>query len=296
MKSTTADVAQDVFHDFLSPIPDGSIIHDNGCGLSEAIRGYKQTFATPIGYAYPIERMVVEATDIDPAMLKKAREYHDRNRWPVMRFSNMPAEQLSFPDDYFTHSISNFLIFMTKNDGVDCAKEIYRTLQPGGKAAITAWATMPHGKAIDDVHRALRGEGAERMYVMPAKWWKASHLKSVMQQGGFAEEDVTMETRPVYLRMEEEELRSQAETLWGLRGAPKGGWTMADQENWDKAIDMLVERLKVRSTENLIANPPPTRDRSSYESRMWTTQGGAAFELVAHVAVCRKSKPAVACM
>ncbi|KAF2279254.1 S-adenosyl-L-methionine-dependent methyltransferase, partial [Westerdykella ornata] len=256
VKNTTTDVASYAL-DLLGPIESGAVVHDNGCGCLEATRALLSKTAGDI---------TIEATDIDPAMLARAKEIVQAEKWSTVRVHRMPAEQLSFPDSHFSHSISNILIFMTRNDGLDCAKEIFRTLKPGGKAAVTTWATMPHSKAVDDVHHALRGDEAALRFVMPERWWTASHLESVLRQGGFDRTEV--KTCEVELRIDEGELRDQAEMIWSLRGMPEGGWTSGDEENWDKAIDLLVERMKATS-----------HDKSA---------GGAVFKMVANVAICTK--------
>lgn len=257
VKNTTLDVASHAF-DLLGPVDPGAVVHDNGCGCLEATRALlSKTWGKDI---------TIEATDVDPAMLERAREIAQSEKWSNVHVSSVPAEQLSFPDGHFSQSISNILIFMTRNDGLDSAKEIFRTLKPGGRAAVTTWATMPHGKAVDEVHHALRGDDAEIMFAMPERWWTASHLESVMRQGGFDKTEV--KTCEVELRIEEGELRAQAEMIWSLRGIPKGGWTSADEENWDKAVDLLVERMRAIS-----------HDRSA---------GGAVFKMVANVAICTK--------
>jgi SAM-dependent methyltransferase len=262
VKNTTVDVASYAL-ELLGPIEIGSAVHDNGCGCLEATRAFlKKPQAS---------NFTIAATDADPFMVNRAKEISGAQNWQNVTVSHMPAEVLKFPDNYFSQSVSNILIFMTANDGIDCAKEIYRTLKPGGKAAVTTWAKMPHSEPVDDVHHTLRGKDAELMFVMPEQWWRLSHLKSVLQQGGFKAEEVEIKTCEVILKIEEHELYDHAAMIWSLRGMPKGGWKKEDEEHWDKAVEMIAEGMRNKS-----------------DTEIALKGEGVAFKMVANIAVCRK--------
>jgi ubiquinone/menaquinone biosynthesis C-methylase UbiE len=58
-------------------------------------------------------------------------------------------QDLTFPDEMFTHSFTNFAIFsLPDNEAARAASHIYRTLKPGGTAAITTWAEAPQREIL----------------------------------------------------------------------------------------------------------------------------------------------------
>jgi ubiquinone/menaquinone biosynthesis C-methylase UbiE len=71
-------------------------------------------------------------------MLEQLRK-HD---WAAQVQSEvMDAQELKYPDDKFTHSFTNFAL-MAIPDPAKAAKQIYRTLKPGGTAALTTWKQL----------------------------------------------------------------------------------------------------------------------------------------------------------
>jgi ubiquinone/menaquinone biosynthesis C-methylase UbiE len=114
-------------------IPSGSIVHDNCCGAG--------TVSRLILSSHPSSDLTIHATDIDQIFLDKLQEDVLKNSWPI-QVSNQRAEKLSFPDNYFSHSITNIGIFFTSSAGLDGAKEVYRTLKPGGTAVVNCWEAL----------------------------------------------------------------------------------------------------------------------------------------------------------
>jgi ubiquinone/menaquinone biosynthesis C-methylase UbiE len=106
-------------------MPPNSIILDNACGSGTVSRIIVSSNAS--------SGLKIHATDIDQVFLDALQSDVEKNSWPI-EVSNQKSESLSFPDNYFTHSINNIGIFFTTSTGLDGAKEIYRTLQPGGTA------------------------------------------------------------------------------------------------------------------------------------------------------------------
>lgn len=152
VKNTTIDVAFQALQ-LLGPIEVGLAVHDNGYECLEAARVCLK--------GPQAANITIAATDADPLVVNRAKEISAAQNWHNVTVSNMPAEALTFPDNHFSQSISNTLVFMTANDGVDCAKKIYRTLKPGTTAAITTWATIPHDEPVENVPHALPGKDAE---------------------------------------------------------------------------------------------------------------------------------------
>ena len=232
----TSNVAQH-FISSISPFSPKSIIHDNGCGGGEVTA---QIMATN-----PPASIKIQATDVDRTMLENCKKLSAARGWPVTT-AVMLAEALEFADDTFTHSLSNFLIFHTPNDGVDCAKEIYRTLQPGGLSIVTTFAEIPHQEIIKSTHREMRGPEVALPHGMPDHWYQSSHLKSVLIEGGFESDKIELSTVDVYTKIAD--LKHWVTILWSYVGAPATGWTVADEENWEAAIARILDQLESSSS------------------------------------------------
>ncbi|THV47035.1 hypothetical protein BGAL_0340g00050 [Botrytis galanthina] len=69
--------------------------------------------------------------------------------WPVEAIV-MPAQSLKFPDHYLTQSFNNFFISHHDDNHDPAAKQVYRTLKPGGTAIVSTWAAMAHGELIKE--------------------------------------------------------------------------------------------------------------------------------------------------
>jgi ubiquinone/menaquinone biosynthesis C-methylase UbiE len=138
----------------LPPITPSSIVHDNGCGDGNVTRSIlsSRTAAT-----YP---SLIHATDIASELLVKPQDDVHSHNWQVQT-AIAPAQNLPFDDNMFTHSITNYVILrLSDEEGSEACKEIYRTLKKGGSAAVSAWAEVPHRKALAAAHAATRPQGA----------------------------------------------------------------------------------------------------------------------------------------
>jgi ubiquinone/menaquinone biosynthesis C-methylase UbiE len=112
-------------------ITNSSIIHDNACGpavvTSELLR------------ALPDAKSKIEATDITAPMIEASQDLIKTHGWTNVTASIMNAGELSFENDTFTHSFTNFIVPPHPN----ATSETYRTLKPGGVAVFTVWKS--HG-------------------------------------------------------------------------------------------------------------------------------------------------------
>ncbi|WAO95358.1 Methyltransf-25 domain-containing protein [Fusarium falciforme] len=71
--------------------------------------------------------------------------------------ATMMGEELAFPDGTFSHSFTNMgLMFFA--DPAKGAKEIWRTLQPGGVAVVTTWTAPRNVNVIRDVQMQIKPE------------------------------------------------------------------------------------------------------------------------------------------
>ncbi|KAF2490148.1 S-adenosyl-L-methionine-dependent methyltransferase [Lophium mytilinum] len=214
----------------VSPIPADSVIHDNACGPGTVTRKIMATSPPPT--------IQIVATDSNPAFLSHVRAAVIANKWPV-EVENMRSEAIEKPDDYFTHSFTNIAIFMMGSAGLDGATEIYRTVRPGGVAIVNCWQSLAWMQPIIAVQMATRSHG--RVGKPPVSWADGTQLRKIMVQAGFMEENVTMSSSEASAVVKD--LRSWAELSWAYLGGLQG-WAQEDEDRWDEAIDMLVEKLK----------------------------------------------------
>ncbi|CAO2655147.1 Nn.00g102110.m01.CDS01 [Neocucurbitaria sp. VM-36] len=212
-------------------IPSGSIIHDNACGAG--------TVSRHILSRTPVPDVKIHATDIDQVFLDALQSDIQKNSWPI-EISNQRSEKLSFPDSYFTHSITNIAIFLTSTAGLDAAREIHRTLAPGGTAVVNCWHSLAWLIPI-----ALTGSttrpGKPAFPTPPIPWNDGVQLQKVMVEAGFKKENMRVETSEAWAKTSD--LRAWAEKSWAFLGG-LGGWQEGDEGAWDQAVDFLVERLE----------------------------------------------------
>ncbi|KAI1439024.1 S-adenosyl-L-methionine-dependent methyltransferase [Xylaria sp. CBS 124048] len=231
---STSNIARG-FMKLIPPISSGSVIHDNGCGGGQVIHVIMEQ--------NPPRDIVFEATDIDATQLQHCREAAAAaaGHWPV-NVSEMPAESLRFGDETFTHSFSNLLLFATRNTGVDAAREIYRTLKPGGTAVATWFNSIPHQEIVKEMHRDFRGAESRLPHGMPEAWYEPEFLQSTLVQGGFTPEKLKMSVLETPLTIPD--LKRWVEILWSYIGRPMEGWRVADEEGWDRVIGTLVKKME----------------------------------------------------
>ncbi|EWG50975.1 hypothetical protein FVEG_10090 [Fusarium verticillioides 7600] len=208
------------------------IFHDVGCGLgagTEAIMSLKQ------------DNIVIKGTDINEDVLGLYRQNIAANKWPAEALK-MDASKLDFPDKTFTHCIGNALLFVLENDGVDAIKEIHRTLKPGGVAILNSWAHTPTIPAIHTAAKKTRPAGTPLPREGLDKWEDKDFLLDVIIKGGFKPEKVKFMQKDVHVTVGD--LKRFAIMIWSfIGGTSKAGWLKSDEENWDVAVDAVMEAL-----------------------------------------------------
>ncbi|KAH6642174.1 S-adenosyl-L-methionine-dependent methyltransferase [Boeremia exigua] len=219
----------------ISPIQHDSIIHDNACGSGTVSRLILSNTSAP-------GNIKIYATDIDPPFLSAFQYTAKEQAWPIS-ISNQKSEALNFPDNTFTHSLTNIAIFFTSSAGLDGAKEIYRTLQPGGTAVVNCWAYVTWLLPVKTVHDIIR---PGKPFPTPViAWHDRQHIQKVMREAGFRGEDMRIESSDAWAVVKREGLREWAEKSWAYLGGI-AGWFEEDEKTWDQAVDKLVELLLVQ--------------------------------------------------
>jgi ubiquinone/menaquinone biosynthesis C-methylase UbiE len=219
-------------------IPAGAKIHDNGCGAGAATAAIMA--AVPPEIAASIS---ITGTDISRGAVDS---YHARaasSSWPAEALV-MDADSLSFPDETFTHSFGNALIFVgPRNNGVDAVKEMHRTLKPGGTLILNCFGPNNVLEPIRKASRATRSDGALPEWNSFEQWTDPSFIAGIVEAGGFEKEAIKAEQRNMFVNIGSYE---RATTLvWSMRGMPSGGWREEDEEKWDEAVEIVRRELQL---------------------------------------------------
>ena len=170
--------------------------------------------------------------------------------WPVVT-TLAPAQDLPFQDNTFTHSITNCVILRLDNDeATQACKEVYRTLKREGTAAVSAWAEVPHRKALAAAHASARPEGVGQLVGGAVRWVDGSLLRKCMTQVGF--EDVKMlKVKSVW---DVEDLDVWANVMWSMLGRMENGWIESDEEKWNQAVKVFGEVVRKQEGVELLGN------------------------------------------
>lgn len=199
----TYDLARSILS-LLPPITSGSIIHDNACGPAIVAR----SVLTSLNHRFPLPTpdytLTMHCTDKSTSMISLAESALQSTpstpaKLPLfphvtIHFASTPSENLSFPDNYFTHSITNCGILWFEDARIG-AQEIHRTLRPGATVVVTSWKVLGQ---FDVVRQAQKACGYEELFRPPVdeKWFEARYLQDFLREVGF--EDVRVLERTVH--------------------------------------------------------------------------------------------------
>ncbi|RKK09524.1 hypothetical protein BFJ66_g8715 [Fusarium oxysporum f. sp. cepae] len=176
-EATTGGATRELAHHAISfiadlkPLTSESKILDNACGTG---------IVTDIILKSGIQPEI-HAIDVAENMVSIARDRFASH--PNVHAAAMAGEELSFPDDTFTHSITNLgLMYFTDAD--KGAREISRTLHPDGVAVVTGWTMMEHIKIIQEVQAQIRPNDTPFKPPVPDIWLDPEHTKAVLSGAG----------------------------------------------------------------------------------------------------------------
>ncbi|KAL4732126.1 hypothetical protein ACLX1H_001134 [Fusarium chlamydosporum] len=193
-----------------------AVVHDIGCGLGAA--------TAAVTAACNGKSISITGSDIDDNVLDLYRQEVSKNSWPA-DIVKADATSLSFADETFTHTI-----------------EIYRTLKPNGVVIVNSWAYVPTLPAIIAACERTRPAGTPLPRQHLEKWQDEEFLRSIVIQGGFSPNKITLERKNILVTIGE--LKHFATMLWSFIGGTSSvGWLDSDEESWDVAVDTVAEAL-----------------------------------------------------
>lgn len=212
----------------LGDLPNNPMILDNACGPGFATEALLN--------AYP--NCHVHAVDIAPSMIALVNNNVILNDWDKrVDIAIMDGVNLSYPKNTFDFSITNFGIFFFSNPTTG-AKEIYRTLKPGGKAAVTCWKEPPFMRLLHAVQSIIRPHTPPLTRPQLNLWSHPSTMHGTLQAGGF---------QPQKIHIYEKEV------MWWNHGVSEASQGFAENfvhmigTEWDdeekKCIHKVTERI-----------------------------------------------------
>jgi SAM-dependent methyltransferase len=226
----------------LPPFPPDSFIHDSACGLGPVTQSIIATS--------PPDSVKIEATDLAPPMVGIYNNIATARKWPS-KAALMDAQKLTYPDNTFSHVFLSFGLPILE-DPVAAAKEIYRTLKPGGTAVTAFWLQVPQGECAQDTRRAIWGPDAKLALEPKPQHKNRDYIRSLLVEGGFKFEDVQLYEKSAFQQVND--LDEFATAIWSALGQPEGGWSTEDEEKWDTAVAKYKELLAKKPGFNIDAD------------------------------------------
>ncbi|KAK3987187.1 S-adenosyl-L-methionine-dependent methyltransferase [Cladorrhinum sp. PSN332] len=215
----------------LKPLTSESKILDNACGTGIVTDIILQSGIQP----------EIHAVDCAENMVSIARARFSSH--PNVHAAVMAGEELSFPDDTFTHSITNLgLMFFTDAD--KGAREIARTLHPDGVAVVTGWSMRAPFKIIQEVHAQIRPDDTSFKAPVPDIWLDPEHTKAVLSGAGL---DVHVSTA-VDVHMGGETADGVADLLIQFGSRAFESWSEEEKEKVAGAMKKIVRERAVPFT------------------------------------------------
>ncbi|KAI0165387.1 S-adenosyl-L-methionine-dependent methyltransferase [Hypoxylon sp. FL1284] len=219
----------------LPAFPPDSVIHDNACGLGPVTE--------TILAGSPPDTIKIHTTDVAPPMVQIYNGIAAGKKWPATAVL-MDAQKLTFPDSTFTHSFLSFGLPIIENPAA-AAKEMYRTLKPGGTAITAFWLSIPQGKSAQAARRAVWGPDARLVVEPKPEHSDRGYIRSLLVEAGFKFEDVRLYEKSAFLPVKN--IDEFANAIWSAIGQPPGGWKEDDEEKWETAVAKYKETLSKKT-------------------------------------------------
>ena len=156
---------------------EGGTVLDNACGTGAATEEFLKV--------HPSAR--VSAADVVPPMVQSFKAIIATSPLLTAQVKDVRlenGESLTYTDDSFDASLTNFGIFFFP-DPVAGAKQIYRTLKPGGTAVVTVWKTFGFKLILWEVQDRVKPANPLTELPLMEPWCDPKKLEKVLTDGGF---------------------------------------------------------------------------------------------------------------
>ena len=245
----------------LDGLPSNPIFLDNACGPG---------FATvELLDAYPDAH--IYAADVAPGMVSLVDNIVSSNHWSDrVETAVMDGVSLHYDDELFDASITNFGIFFFA-DPIMGAREIYRTLKPGGKAVVTCWKEVPFLPILHAVQAIVKPGSIPIALPILDKWTKKETMETTLKEGGFG----AVETY-------------EKKVMWWNKGIDKAAKGFADN-----FVNMVGDQWTEGEKERILETTVQVLEEQG-KDLVVASEGMIGFHMVAWVAVAtRKARMAL---
>ncbi|SCO78005.1 uncharacterized protein FRV6_02217 [Fusarium oxysporum] len=214
------------------PITKGSVVHDNAAGPGIAALVLVDRLA-----ADDVPQILV--TDNVPPMVQAAKDSF--TSFPQIEAKVLDSQNLKgIPDEHFTHSILNFSVY-TLDDPVKGVKEIYRTLQPDGLAAISCWKRFGVGKLIHAAQALVRPD-LPPLKIPHPEFFEPGVLEKTTIEAGFDSSKFELVEDSIIVSGPELEDGLKKFMLGDLMRPARAGYTNEEEERWPEAVDEVLKK------------------------------------------------------
>jgi SAM-dependent methyltransferase len=206
-------------------------VHDNACGAGAMTSAIMSTSPPKIH---------IDATDVNKQFAEGTGALAKEKGWLVTA-ATMSAQELTFPDAHFTHSFTAFA-FHCIGDHETAAKQIYRTVKPGGTAVASVWVYMPHVAAMQHAHWRTRGRDGPMPTLLPLEDYQEKDLRAALVAGGFEDGKTITYEQDFYVAIPD--LARWSQLAWSYLGTLPTGWSQNDEDKWEEAVSDIEEQMK----------------------------------------------------
>lgn len=215
----------------VSPLTKDSIVHDNAAGPGTATAAIVEKF--------PREKVPsILITDNVPPMVEAAKATFVS--WPQIETRVLDSLSLDgIPDDQLTHSILNFSIF-TFSDPVKGLREIYRTLRPGGVAALTTWKRFGASQVIHAAQALVRPD-LPPMALPHPEFLQQGVLEKTAVEAGFARDAIQVKEESIVVSGLELDEGLKKFILGDFTRPARQGWSDEEVGRWPDAVEQAIQ-------------------------------------------------------
>ncbi|KAJ5177171.1 uncharacterized protein N7482_003048 [Penicillium canariense] len=213
-------------------ITSSSVVHDNAGGVGTATSVILDSLDQN-------ELPEVLITDNNPGMVAAATDtFKDMNT--RITATVMDSHDLtSIPDAKFTHSILNFSVFLFP-DALKALREIHRTLQPDGVAALLTWKRFGFASVIHVAQSLVRPD-LPPMPLPGSHFYNEGVLAKLVIEAGFNKARVEVVQKDTVRTGEDLEGMKEF-MLADLSNMATKDWTPEEKKRWPAAIEEAIER------------------------------------------------------
>lgn len=220
------------------PVTSASVIHDNAAGPGIFTKEVLRSLPTP---TIP----TIYATDYSEGMIRQLRS---EGLGPCVQAQVMDSQALEFKEATFTHSYTGFAIQMMPKQE-EAAKQIYRTLKPGGVAALGSWYFIGWVDMMEMARKQVDPEGAEFKGPNAGPWAGEQGKKTsmdVMVQAGFEETKVEILEYKGLIKYSEWAGEGARHFYRVVMGGISKDWTAEKKKAFDEAHEALLQEALER--------------------------------------------------